>query len=163
MKKILFIFLLVQTSLLLGQFKGQAEKPINISGAILSDNPVSSLFSFFDTSKFSMDHSFSMSYSALGSNGLALGVYKNNIAYEFSDDLNMELETSFVNSPYSSFGKSFTDQINGVYLSRASLNYRPTEDMSISIQFRNSPMNSYYNSNRYGYGYSPFNSFLFDE
>jgi len=163
MKKILFVILAIQTSLLFGQFKGQAEEPINISSGILNDNPVNSLFSFFDPSSFSMNHSFSMSYSALGSNGLALGIYKNNIAYEFSDDLNMEIETSFVNSPYSSFGQSFTDQINGVYLSRAQINYRPSKDMSLSIQFRSSPFNSYNNYDRFGYGYSPFNSIWYDD
>jgi len=161
MKKILLLIFIFQVPFLFGQFKGQAEKPININDAILSDNPVSSLFNFFDTSKFSMNHSFSMSYSALGSGGLALGVYRNNIAYEFNDNLNMEIETSFVNSPYNSFGQAFTKQINGVYLSRASINYRPTKDMSFSIQFRNSPVNSYYN--RYNYGYSPFSSLWYDE
>ncbi len=162
MKRIL-ILLLLGSSLTFGQFKGQAEKPLNISGAILSDNPLSSLFSFLDPSKFSMNHSVSMSYSAFGSNGMALGVYTNQIAYKFNDKLNVEIETSLVNTPYNSLGQEFTKSINGIYLNKAQINYKPTKDMSISLRFSNSPFNYYNRYSNYGYGYSPFNNFWYDE
>jgi len=162
MKRIIII-LLLGSSLAFAQFKGQAEKPLNISGAILSDNPVSSLFSFIDPSKFSMNHSISMSYSAFGSNGMALGVYTNQIAYKFNDKLNIEIETSLVNTPYNSLGQSFTNSINGIYLNKAQINYRPTKDMSFSLRFSNSPFNYYNRYSNYGYGYSPFNDFWDNE
>ena len=161
--KRLFILFIFTSGLMFGQFKGQAEKPLNISGAILSDNPISSLFSFIDPSKFSMNHSVSMSYSSFGSNGMALGVYTNQIAYQFNDKLNIEIETSLVNTPYNSFGQAFTKSINGIYLNKAQINYRPTKDMSFSLRFSNMPFNSYNRYSNYGYGYSPFNDFWYDE
>lgn len=149
MKKLtLFIFVFI-TAATFGQFKGDESKPINIQEGILSDNPVSSIFNFFNSNNFSMNHSFSMSYSAMGSNGIALGVYTNKIGYEFSDKLNFQLATSFVNSPYSTFGDSFNKSINGIYIESARLNYQPSEDFNMSLEFSNSPF-GYYNR------YSPY-------
>jgi hypothetical protein len=104
-----------------------------------------------------------MSYSAFGSNGMALGVYTNQIAYNFNDKLNIQIETSLVNTPYNSLGQSFTNSINGIYLNKAQINYRPTEDMSFSLRFSNSPFGYYNRYSNYGYGYSPFSNFWYDE
>lgn len=148
MKKYLLIISLLVTTVSFGQFKGDESKPVNINSAILSDNPMGSLFNFIDPSKFSMNHSFGMSYSSFGNNGMALGVYTNKIAYEFNEQLNVEVNTSFVNSPYNTLGESFTNSINGVYIDRARINYNPSDKFNISLQFSNSPY-GYYNRNPY--------------
>ncbi len=158
MKKIIILFLMC-TGLSFGQFKGEADKPVNISGAILSNNPFSSLFGFIDASKFSMNHSVSMSYSAFGRQGIALGVYTNQMAYKFSNKLNVELETSLVTSPYNTFGEAFTKSINGIYLNKAQINYKPTKNMSFSLRFSRLPYYNNYGNYGYEFGYSPFNYF----
>ncbi|PID56228.1 MAG: hypothetical protein CR986_10385 [Ignavibacteriae bacterium] len=100
-----------------------------------------------------MNHSFSMSYSAMGNNGIALGVYTNKIGYKFSDKLDFQMETSFVNLPYSTLGDSFNKSINGIYIESARLNYQPSEDFNMSIEFSNSPFNYYNRYRSYGRGF----------
>jgi hypothetical protein len=128
-----------------------------LHSGILSDNPVGSLFSFINPSNLSMGHSFEMSYSAMGNDGLALGVYTNHLAYKFNEQFDIQLDASIVNSPYNSFGDGFTNSINGVYLDRAQINYRPSENFNVSLQFSNSPFG--YNNNSFRRGFSPFYGF----
>jgi hypothetical protein len=89
----------------------------------------------------------------MGGLGMALGVYTNSMSYKFSDNLNVQTDISIVNSPYNNFSKNFQNNINGIYLSRAALNYKPFKDMSISIQYRNLPASLYLNN---WSRYSPF-------
>ncbi|MFZ1288819.1 MAG: hypothetical protein WAR79_01920 [Melioribacteraceae bacterium] len=160
MKKLIIIIAVFTSSLQFAQFKGDESKPINIKGGILSDNPVSSLFSFINPENFSMNHSFGISYSSFGDNGLVLGVYTNHLAYEFSDKFNFELDASLVNSPYNTLGDSFTKSINGFYIDKARINYNPSKDFNISLMFSNSPLGYY---NNYGYGrLSPYSNRWFD-
>ena len=157
MKKQFTIILLFISVLCFGQFKDDPSKTINIRDGILSDNPVGSLFSFIDPSKFSMGHSFEMSYSSFGNNGLAMGVYTNHLAYAFNEQLNIEVDASLVNTPYNTLGDNFTNSINGVYLDNARINYRPSDKVNISLQFSNSPYGYYNHYNRSGF--SRFSSF----
>ena len=156
MKKILLILLATAFSVNYAQFKEQLEKPIDYKSGILNGNE-SSIFGFFNPANFSMHHTFDLSYQSFGGGGLALGVYTNSMFYKISDQLNVQADISLVNSPYNSFSKDFAKQINGFYLSRAQINFKPSENTSIILQYRNVPM-SYYSPYNYGYGfgYSPF-------
>lgn len=166
MKKHFIILFLLGFISISAQFKGDENKPIDIREGILSDNPVGSLFSFVDPNKFNMNHSFQMSYSAFGNDGMALGVYTNKLSYEFNDQLNIQVNTSFVNSPYNTMGERFTNSINGVYIDRARINYNPSENFNVSLQFSNSPYNNYsrhyYRRGYYSRGFSPLSSFWDD-
>jgi hypothetical protein len=153
MKKLTIILIIFISSISFAQFKGDESKPLNIKSGILSDNSSSSLFSFINPENFSMSHSFGLSYSSFGNNGLALGVYTNHMAYKFSEHINVQLDASLVNSPYNSLGDSFTKSINGFYLDRAQINYHPSKDFNISLMFSNSPFNYYSN---YGYGFGRY-------
>lgn len=152
--KTVLIFFLVSFAVF-GQFKEDSENKIPIKSALTNNSASGLILSFFDPSKFSMDHSFSMSYSSFGSNGIALGVYTNTMGYQFADNLRLEVDASFVNSPYSSFGDDLTNQINGIYLSRAELNFKPSENTNIIIQYRQIPAGFGYN-----YGYYPYDRFM---
>lgn len=161
MKKLLAILFLCVSFLTQAQFKGDENKPIDINQGILSSNPVGSLFSFLNSENLSMNHSFGMSYSSFGNDGMALGVYTNKISYEFSEKFDFQINTSFVNTPYNTLGENFTNSINGVYIDRARINYRPSDDFNISLQFSNRP---YGYSNGYSRrGFSSFNNFWDDE
>lgn len=150
---IIILFLL--SSAVMGQFKDQGNKPIDIKSGITNYAPSGFTLGFFNPDNFSMHHSVSMSYSSFGSQGLAMGVYTNNMMYKISDNLDVEADISIVNSPYSTLGDAFTNQLNGVYLSRAQLNYKPSKDFSITIQYNQLP-NGFYSP--YGYYDSPFYS-----
>jgi hypothetical protein len=160
MKTKIIISILLITTITYGQFQGDEGKKVDIRQGILSENPMGSIFNFIDPNKFDMNHSFEMSYSTFGGNGMALGVYTNMLSYEFSEKLNMQINTSFVNSPYNTLGEGFTNSINGVYIDNARINYNPSEKFNVSLQFSNSPFNNYNLYNRRGF--SPYSNRWFD-
>jgi len=151
MKKLFVLFLLLGLVLSVnGQFKEQLVNKSSIREGFLNPEVSNNLFGFIDPSKFSMNHSISMSFSAFGGQGVALGVYTNSMRYDFSNNLNLQVDASVVNSPYNSLGDGFTNSINGIYLSRAAVNFKPSDNTKISIEFRNGP-SAYYNNY-----YSPY-------
>ena len=161
MKKYLFGLIILFSVSINAQFKDpvfETEKP---KDGILN-NSSNSLFGFINPDNFSMHHSIGLSYSTFGGYGTSLATYTNSMIYKFSDKMNIQLYASFVTSPNSSLGKDFQNSLQGVYISRAAFNYRPTEDFSISILYRNMP-NYYYDPfSRYNgfYGNSFYNGFF---
>lgn len=156
MKRLVIIFLLVLTTGLFAQLKDQISNRPTVYDGIVKSNTSSLFLGFFNPNNFQMNHSFSMSYSAFGSNGIALGVYTNSMSYKFSDNLNVQLDASLINSPYNSFGREFSDQINGIYISKAAINYTPFKNFRIDFQYRQSPLGYYspYGYSGYRTGYS---------
>ncbi|MFA3782985.1 hypothetical protein ABRY23_07985 [Melioribacteraceae bacterium 4301-Me] len=150
MKKLSILLLFAAFSIINAQFKNQTNDLVDIRSSMINNNTSNLLFGFFNPANFQMHHSFSMSYSTFGGGGLALSTYTNSMFYKFNDKLNLQADISVVNSPYNTFGSQFTKQLNGIYLSRAMLNYTPTKNMSISIEYNHLPYNPYY------YGYDPF-------
>ena len=133
-KYLLTIFVLLSVSIN-AQFKDpvfETEKPKDG----IMNNSSNSLFGFINPDNFSMHHSIGLSYSTFGNYGTSLATYTNSMMYKFSDDMNIQLDASFVTSPYSSLGKDFQNSIQGVYIDRAAFNYRPWDDFSISIQYQ---------------------------
>ena len=163
MKKIILILLVGLTMTAFAQFKDSgAPAPNVMDGMINTNNNNTSLFGFLGSNNFQMKQSYSMSYSSFAGQGLALGVYTNNMSYQFNKNLNLELEASVVNAPYSTLGKSFQNSINGIYLNRVALNYQPWKDVSISIQYNHIPYGYYSPYSMYGgYGNSWYNDLGF--
>ncbi len=156
MKK-LFIILLFASSLSINaQYKDQPTQ-LDVKSGIVKDYS-SSLFGFINPNNFKMNHSFDISYQTSGFGNIALTTYTNSMFYKFNDQLNFQADISLVNSPYNTFNENFSKSINGLYLSRAQINYKPTEDMTIMFQYRNIPAAYYnpYNWYRYGSYYDPF-------
>ena len=156
MKKLIILFL-IASSISFAQFKSDAEKPVDIKSGITNYNPSSLFLGFINLNNLEMHHSLSMSYGASANYGIALSTYTNSLSYKFNDQLNLEIDASIVNTPYNTLGDSFTNSINGIYLSRAQLNYKPSENTNIILQFRSGP-GSYYNP--YGY-YGGYNRYSF--
>ena len=155
MKKLIILFL-TAASFSFAQFKTDIEKPVDIKAGITNYSPSSLLLGFINLNNIEMHHSLSMSYGASANYGVALSTYTNSLSY----NLNLEIDASIVNTPYNTFGDSFTNSINGIYLSRAQLNYKPSENTNIILQFRSGP-GSYYNPYGYYSGYDR-NSFFDD-
>lgn len=153
MKKILTLLMLIGLISINAQYRDKPLTPDITSGIV--NNSTSSLFNFFNSDNFKMNHTFDLSFQTFGSAGnLALTTYTNSMMYKFNDQLNIQADISVVNSPYNSFGKDFANNINGFYLSRAQVNYKPSDNMNIILQYRNIPAGYY---SRYGWDYySPF-------
>jgi len=122
------------------------------------------LFGFFNSNKFHMDHIYNLSFSTFGSNQFSVGSYTNRIFYNFNNKLNFQLWTSIVTTPYSTLNNSPKNKFNGIYIDKASINFKPTKNFMIDFQFSNNPYryyNTFYNYNlfpgfNYGYDFNPF-------
>lgn len=163
MKKILiyFLFTFVFTTLSLSQFKSELENANSGYPTILKSQE-NTFLGLFNPENFSMKHRYTMSYSSLGGNGIALGIYTNTMSYKFSDNLNASADISLIHSPFSSYNKGVTDKLTGIYLTRAELNYKPYDNFIIQFRFDQIPYNYfnpfYYNYGRSGYFDNPFYS-----
>ena len=155
MKKLLIILFLGFSISAFAQYKDSGFSNPDVRDGILAKSS-GSLFGFLNSDNFIMKQSYSMSYSTSGSQGMALGVYTNSMAFKLSNNLNFQLDASVVNSPYSTFGSDFQKSINGFYLNRAAINYQPWKDITISVQYSHMPY-SYYSPYSYYGGFN--NSF----
>lgn len=161
MKKLVAFFILGFIFTAYGQYKDSGFPTHTVRDGIL--NPQSgNLFGFLGSENFSMQHSFGLQYSTFGSQSLALGMYTNSMMYKFSDKLNVQADVSIIQTPYSTLGKNFENNINGIYLSKAAVNYQPWKDVNITLQYRHLPY-SYYNPYYGGYGFFGNNLFYNDE
>jgi len=109
-KSILFISVLV-TSLSFAQFKDKDLSPAIMDG-ITNYSPSGFISNFLNPNNFEMSHSVNMSYSAFGSNGVALSTYTNSMAFRLTENMNLEVDASIVASPYSSFGEEHQKSVN---------------------------------------------------
>lgn len=122
------------------QFKQNADEKPKVSESMLRRASPSYFLSWFNPNNFMMRHQFSMSYASFGGRGMSLANYTSSMFYRFADPLDVRVDVSMLYSPYSSFG---TDDLNRVYISNAELNYRPWENFSLQLQYRQLPMGMY--------------------
>lgn len=135
------------------QFKSQVQQETQATIGRLGDSsPLSALFGWFNPDKFSMRHSFDLSYTSFGGQGFSLGTYTNSMRYEIADNLNARADVSLSFSPFNSLSTFNKKDFSGVYLSRAEINYRPWENVFMQVQYRQIPY-SLYTSPFY---YNPF-------
>jgi hypothetical protein len=154
MTKLLLILIFTSLSVF-GQFRDDGLNQPKVKEGIV-DQSSGFAFGFLNSENFQMRHSFSLSYSSFGGYGTSLGSYTNSMFYKLMSNLNVQMDVSILYSPYSSFGQNFQNDINGIYISRAAINYYPFKDMQISIQYSNLPYyNPYFGSGSGFYG-NPF-------
>lgn len=131
------------------QFKTSTEAQPSVLGSLFrSSNSSSEWLGFFNPDNFQMHQSYSMSYSTFGGHGIALARYTNSMMYQISSNLDAQVDVSLQHSPYSSFNSKIANSLNGIFLDRAALNYRPAKNVFIQFSFQQNPW-------AYDY-YSPF-------
>lgn len=112
-------------------------------------------FSLLDPSKFSMSHSYSMSYFSGSGNSGSIGLYMNTITYQISDPLTLRLGLGYWHQPLGFLNNSGGNSrlSGGKFLPNVSLDYRPSEKFRFLLDFRTVPTygrNNY--TRRSGYG-----------
>jgi hypothetical protein len=144
---LLGVVMLVAFGTASAQFKTQAQEESKVSQSLYNAPGSSWLFGWFDPSKFSMHHSLEMSYMTLGGGqGLSLSTYTNSMTYQFSDKLEARADVSLSYSPFNSFSSALggkRNDLSGIYLSRAEVNYRPWENTSLQLSFHQYPYGAY--------------------
>lgn len=150
---LLLLFLFVSfTAEGFAQLKKDSGNP-NISGILNSPNR-DFILGFLDPSKIHMRHSFSMSYNALGGQGMMLSSYLNTINFQLSDKMFLQTNIGLLSSPYNTFGENF--YLNNPQLfGGAKLKYQFNESSSLQLQFDYTPYYYYQPS----LGSYRFNSF----
>ena len=160
MKTYIFIILLAFSFTAFAQYRDNGLNKPEIKDGITNNNSSGNFLGFFNPDNFLMRHSFSLSYTTFGGNGITLGTYTNSMFYKLMNNLNVQADISMTYSPYSSFGKDSQNRLSGIYLSRAAINYTPFKDMHVTFQYRNLPYNGYYSPFYSGFDnyYDPFYS-----
>ncbi len=97
------------------------------------------LFGFFDPSRFTMRHSVNLSYQSFGGQGLSVGSYTNSMMYRVTDELTARADVSLAYSPYNSFTGYGKQDFSSIYLSRAEVMYRPSENFMVNVLYRAEP------------------------
>jgi hypothetical protein len=110
-----------------GQFRSQPEARSSAGESLLRPDDGGLLFGWFDPSRLTMHNSYTLSYTTSGSKGYSLGELTSNIAYQISDPLSVQFDVSLLHSPFNNLGGNFANNISGIYLTRAELNYRPSK------------------------------------
>lgn len=148
MKKLFLIALLIFVSdFSFGQFKGYDDK-----GNYKQKQTNNLLFGFINPNNFSMRHSFNVSMMTMGSGNVSVTSYINSMNYRFSDKLDISADVKFQYSPYASstlgsgYSSALQKDLSGISLSRASLNYKISDNAFINFQYRKYDATDYYNN-----------------
>ena len=116
---------------------------------------------FINPNNFTMNHSFNVSMVNTGTGNVSLTSYINSMNYRISDKLNISADVRFQYSPYASsiYGPdaatNLQNDLSGIALSRASLNYRISDNSYINVEFRQIDQSDYLNNYNNNY-YNPF-------
>jgi hypothetical protein len=143
--------LIIVSFMAIGQFRSQPEARSSVSGSMIRQDDGGLLFGWFDPSRFTMHNSYSLSYTTSGGKGFSLGTLTSSLAYQISNPLSVQFDVSLMHSPYNNLGGNFAKDISGVYLSGAELNYRPSKNTLLQIQYRQLPAMYWLNNDRFGF------------
>ena len=119
------------------------------------------ILGFINPNNFTMNHSFNVSMVNTVSGNVSLTSYINSMNYRISDKLNISADVRFQYAPYASsiYGPeaatNLQNDLSGISLSRASLNYRISENSYINVEFRQIDQSDYLNNFNNNY-YNPF-------
>ena len=135
------------------QFKRTSQEEPKVSDSFIRPTTQSDWLGFFNPDNFKMRQSYSMSYTSMGGQGLALGMYTNSMLYKVSDKVDARVDVSLQHSPYSTFDQRLQSSLTGVFLNRAEVNYRPTDNVLLRVSYEKLPFGLY------GM-YSPYSGFF---
>ena len=121
------------------------------------------LNTLFNPANFQMRHTFEMSMGSYGGYNSSLGMYTNTLAWQFNDKLAARVDMSVAYSPFNNASQFGSESNNTrVFLRNAEIAYRPSENVQLHFQVRQSPYGSYmgpygrYSPYRAGYFYDGY-------
>ena len=122
---------------------------------VLSETPGAlSLGALFNAETLDLSQSYSFSATSGAGGSLGLGVYTTSLRWQPSSRLAGRVSVSAAHSPFGSAGVQSALGLDGaaparVYLDRAELAYKPTENSVIHLSFQNSPFGRCLTADRY--------------
>jgi hypothetical protein len=142
------VLMMSQTS---AQFKSQIEKEESPSETLVHPSTsISSFLGILNPDNFMMRQSLSFNYMTSGGTALSLASFTNSMFYKIADPLNVRVDVTLQGSPFGSYGGMQQSDLSRLYLSRAELNYRPTDNTFVKFEFLQNPY----------YLYSPYDPYF---
>jgi hypothetical protein len=159
---ILFVLLLTAavSTTAFAQLKSQSHADESASSAMVRQSSgswgggLSSFFGLLSPDRFTMRHTFGLNYMSSGGTGLSMASYTNSMFYRIADPLDVRVDVTLQGSPFGPTAGMDRNELSGIYLSRAELNYRPWDNVFLQFQYREMPYSAYYNRN-------PFDPFYY--
>ena len=144
-KSLKYIFVIIATlSIGLSQYKADIQR-----NSDLFTNPIQnsgSINSLFDPTRFSMNHSFSMSMMSMGNQSIGVASYTNNMNFTLRENLRLQTYVTFMQPKMLSNALANPYENTQLYFN-AAVDYNPTPNTHLLISFGNYPQyNSYYSS-----------------
>jgi len=142
------------------QLKIQDQQETNASQSLVHPSTsINSFLGLLNFDNFMMRHTFSLNYLSAGGEGISIASYTNSMLYRIADPLNVRFDVTLQGSPFGQTGSFQKSDLSKVYISRAELNYRPADNMFITLQYRQVPF-GFYNrlGNGLSNGYYPYSS-----
>lgn len=147
----------ISPTLLAAQVKKQ--ETLNMAQALTKSAAPGSVLGFlgFNPNRFSMSHSYTLSFANIGGRSFSQGLYLNTMSYQFSNPLTMYLQLGVAHQPFGNLGNEF-DPENQVFVSGAGLEYKPSENFKFQVEFSQTPGAYYSPYAPYRYR-NPFNAY----
>lgn len=125
------------------QFKSQLADEPSAAQSLVHPTSINSFLGLLNPDNFMMRHNLSYSFMSFGGQSVSVASYTNSMFYKFSDPLNVQFDVTMQGAPFGSGASAFQNALNGVFLSRAQLNYRPWENFAIRLEYNRLPMGYY--------------------
>ncbi len=128
------------------------------NASTLSPGSPRPVFSLFDVSRLHMSQSYSLSYFSGGRQGQMIGMYINQIDYEFAKPLHVSFSIAYLHQPQGMFGAQTQSSIGNRLLPGVRLDWRPSKYFRFVMSYQTVSPYEYY----YGSPYGRFDS-VFDD
>ena len=133
---LLLSFMLIISPLIFAQDIEPKSSVFKVSA--LNQKPKGIFDFLLNSTKFSMSHSYSVSYFSLGKQSFNQGLYLNTMNFQFSDPLTAQVRVGFMHQPFG--GQNLIGGKNGkLFLERVMLRYQPSENTVLKIDFQSYP------------------------
>ncbi len=98
-----------------------------------------------DPNKFSMSHSYSLSFSSYGGNSFNQGLYLNTMQYQLFDPLTVHLQLGVAHQPFGNQlqGGSFKNEL---FISSAGFEYKPNRNLTLQLEYSRQPASFFYHN-----------------
>lgn len=147
------VLLLIVPLTVFGQYRESNFSPGLRNSFIQPSAPGGFLNGLYDPSRMQMNQSYSMAYSTSGGEGFMQGLYLNNMRYQLSNPLMLDLNLGYMFTPYSSYDSGINGMNSGDFVGGLALTYKPSRNVALQIGFSRMPF--YYSP----YSYSPYGGY----
>jgi len=138
-----------------GQSLDQAKLQEPTASNSIGVAPAPTPFSLLDLSRIKWSHSYSVSFFSGGGQSGQYGVASTSMFYEFNDKLSLQVNLGILHNPGALWGDKRNN--DATLLPGFRLDYRPTDNVFMSVQFQRVAGGAYpYGVNRYSPYYPYF-------